>query len=334
MTRPRKPDVLRHFKLQRYPFGPVAGDAEFWRSPEFAAALDMISYAVDHDDAVAIVGDIGAGKSGALTWVRRCFEATDGREVLFVTLHQYDKKRLTIGHVLEAFLREFTGEQPPPQSAQKRGLLVRRNLAQCHKEGRRRICLLVDEAHRVSGAFLKSLKEFHEATRYATRSALFAICYVGHPELVSNFQRVAPDVWARLDVGNVLEFGAMSPQEVSAYIAHRTTAVGAQDLFDEPARLAIGRIAHTPLDINRACAQLMDAAFLGNQRTVGLADVYRVYNRLDLARMLGYSSERLGQLAGLGSTTVNDILNNKGRYSEAAATKLDNALTSILAGTA
>jgi len=331
--RPLKPDVLAYFGLRRDPFAKLQRAAEYYQSSEFRTAVKMIRYAVEHDEVVAIVGDIGTGKTDAVAMAAEALGGDPAERIDFVRLAQPDKSGLRVTHVLDALLHHFERDAHAPQSAQKKAWLVRHCLTQAHRDGRR-VCLLLDEAHRAPGPFLKGLKELHEGMRFGLRSSLFAVVLIGHRELSEHYARVARDVYDRLSAGNTALLGRMTPREVSAYIAHRLEAVcpgrAGGPLIDEPARLAIGRLACAPLAINELCWRLLEAAYADDLQTIGEERVLALWDRAGLREHLGLSLQTIADRAGIGKSTVADALS--GKASSANTERVEQVLRAAVQG--
>lgn len=325
-----KPDVLDYFGLRYSPFGELRSPDEYYESPEFRRAYRMIQYAIESYEVVALVGDVGSGKSGAVSRAAAMLEQTEGLRAEFVRIFHPEKESLRIGSAMEALLGHLAqADTLIPQSVQKRVLLLRFHLIQAHQAGRR-ICLIIDEAHRLPGRFLKSLKELQESMRFGHNSSLFGVVLLGHERLIERYQKIAKDVWDRLDAGNLALMGTMIPSEVVEYISHRCKAAGAADLFSESARLAVGRLVSSPLAINQICWRLMEFAYTEGLKTVDERDVLAAYSRGQLARMLGLSLADIANTAGIGKTTVGDVLQGKG--STASKEAVDDALSDGLKG--
>lgn len=308
---PLKQDVLDFLDLKRDPFSTVLMDGHFHHTPEFLKVHKLIRYAVDHYEMVAVVGKIGSGKSEALREVRLAFASQLEPKVEFVGVPHPDRSKLKIGSVLEAFAEHFKSADTS-RSIHRRSMLVRMELAEAHQE-KRRLCLVLDEAHRVSGHFLKDLKGFHEQSRWADKPALFSIVLVGHAQLIPRYQKIAPDVWERLDANNIVKMGEMTPLEVAAYIEHRMHAAGGNGLFDGTARRAVGRLATSPLAVNRVCWRLMCGAYDAEAKTIGKNDILHIFDRAELRETLNLSYQEIADRAGIGKSTVVDVMSGKAK---------------------
>lgn len=256
--RPTKAEMLAWFGLDHDPFGQLQGAKDFWSTMDVSAAVHLLNYAARHHEAVAVLGEIGAGKT---TIVHAALEHLDEavRPIHFFA----DKERATIGQIVETCLRELSPESPPASDAARRRLL-REMWIGLHKEERLPL-LVIDEAHRLRGATVKALKELHEQSRYAYLSALFAVVYVGHRQLTALYQLGARDMLARLEAHNILVLGPLIPLQAKAYLRCRLTAAGGEDLID-PELLDNLAARGTPLDLNRRLWEALADAHLAGER--------------------------------------------------------------------
>ena len=317
---PLKPEILHHLGLPRDPFGPLRSNADFYESPEYRRVATLLHYAALEDEVVAVVGRVGSGKTGAIRMAQAALAAE--HRVDFVRLSSPDKARATVGHVVECLLAHLDAPSLPA-SQTKRAFALRTHLAQAHR-AERRLCLLIDEAHRLPGSTLKGLKELHESTWYAGRAALFGIVYIGHDHLLQHYERVAPDVWQRLRAHGVARLGNLTAREVAAYVRRRCEAVNRPELFDEPAARALGGLADTPLEVNELAWRLLDRAYRANRTTITELDVLAVCDLDELRTRLGLSYEDVARRAGIGRSTVADVL--KGRGGEQARAAVEAVL--------
>ena len=307
---PSPPDVLAFFGMEKNPFYMINSGEEFFQSSEFRKAYSMIEYALKHNALIAVIGDLGSGKTNAVREAQFSLENVEGLRAEFLMIDNEDKEGMRISSVIDAFLQKFDISRMPP-SMERRTWAVRYQLSRAVKEGRR-ICVVIDEAQRLSGHFLKSLKGLHEQSRFAHYSSLFSVVLLGHKQLEEKYQRVARDVWDRLDAGNLVRMGNMTPHEVSDYIAHRLETAGHPDLFGESARLAVGRLVSSPLAINGVCWRILEAACVDNEKHISEHSVLTAYDRSALRQMLGLSMLDIAQRSGIGKTSVADVMEGGG----------------------
>jgi type II secretory pathway predicted ATPase ExeA len=328
MLQPLKPDVLEYFGLMHDPFGRLR-ERDFFVSSEFRRALKVVKYAIQEDEIVALVGDVGAGKTETVRMVREAIHSDAVHPVQFVHLVHPDKREVRIVAVVDLLLKAL-GLDKPAASTQGRTLQLRMQLAK--EAADNRFCLVIDEAHRLTGGFLKSLKDLHESSRWGVRPALFSVVLIGHEGLLLRYREVARDVYERLAAGNVASFGHMTPLEVSDYIETRVKAAGGNGLFDKPSRAAVGRLAHTPLAVNAVCYRAMEEAYRQGAQRIGDAVILAAFDRRGLLDHLGLTVREVAAKAGLGETTVRDVLD--GKAADGSIAKVDELLRGAVKGLA
>jgi len=299
-----KPELMRHFGLTRDPFAAPCGPAELWPGAALAQAEDLLRHAVAQREIVAILGDIGTGKTtlafsaaarlsrGANNTAGRLPRGADGaaerssrgannaagrssRGANNAAAGRLgtrarlvpiagDTPALRIAHVIETCLREL-GVQALPHGETAR----RRRLNGCWRELRaagETALLMLDEAHRLSGELLKGLKELHEQSRWVMEAATFAVVLTGHRQLVTAYEAAAPDVLQRLEAHNILRVGRLLPVQAKAYVLHRLAAAGAAQLAEARALDGCWRGPATPLEIHALLWRLLEAAARAGER--------------------------------------------------------------------
>lgn len=322
---PTRPDIMQFFNMHSFPFGQVNGSG-YYLSSEYKTALKQIAYAVESYEVVAIAGDVGAGKSEAVAHSIAALKATEGMKVKFIRVDHPRKESVRINAVVESLLNDFLEDgERIPGSVQRRVWLLKFYLKQAVEDGIR-VCLVIDEAHRLTGPFLKSLKDLYETIRFAHHGSLFAIVLTGHRSLIKHYKKVAPDVWQRLEAGNIAILGEMTEQEVADYILHRCEEAGTPGLFTEHAALAVGRLAKAPLGVNNICWDLLAHAYKegfpeGENRRIDEMHVLSAYDPAQLMAMLDLSQGEIAKRGNLGKTTVKDVLDGKAGSKSVAEVK-------------
>jgi type II secretory pathway predicted ATPase ExeA len=135
--------------------------------------------AVQDNGFTALVGEFGAGKTHLMRGVKAAFE---GQSVVFVESSDLTDRRLTVASLLADVVRQLTtkGETPMRSLAALSHQAVR-ILGQATGGGRR-VCLVVDDAHRLHPETLSALKRLRERD-FAGRSPLLSVVLLGHTEL-------------------------------------------------------------------------------------------------------------------------------------------------------
>lgn len=267
------PVLLTHFDLAHNPFGKLQGPEGLWTSTDLLVVRDLVRCAIDHREMVGILGDYGTGKTTA---VHAAIQSLAPGEDLLVIPVLGDKEALRVAHVVEAMLHGMGLDALPARETRRR-LELRRLLVEAHGQGRR-VLVVIDEAHRISGSTHKALKELHEH-RYAGRESLFAIVLVGHRQLTAALSLTARDVLGRLEAHNLHYLPPLLREKAADYLRTRAAAAGRPDLFDAAALDLLPRRA-SPLALNILGARLLDAACAAGQHQITVETLHAVLPEL------------------------------------------------------
>ncbi len=264
-------EALRHFKVFRNPFiDDVQKDADIYMSDEHryieAAMLD----AARHGGFLAVIGEVGSGKS---VMRRKVVEQLrrDG-DTLVIFPQMIDKTRLTAASVCDAIIQDISNEKCKAKLEDKTRQ-VQRLLIDRAKSGYRHV-LIVEEAHDLNVMTLKYLKRFYELEDGYRK--LLGIILIGQSELKHMFnegQNVdMREVIRRVQVaeikglnGNLKEYLAVKFKRVGKQV----TDVFADDAFEalstrltSTSRDGKNKISHAyPLLVNNYTARAMNLAF-------------------------------------------------------------------------
>ncbi|VFR34675.1 Eha [plant metagenome] len=180
------PAARRHFGLTRDPFAEVSDASEVYANEDIRyARLSMLDKA-KHGGFMAVVGESGAGKS---TLRRDLIEKInrDGMPVRIIqpyVLAMGDSERkgtpLKALNIVEAILADIAPLDRIKQSHEARFRQVHAALRESARAGNKHV-LIVEEAHSMPIATLKSLKRFVELEEGFTR--LLSIILIGQSEL-------------------------------------------------------------------------------------------------------------------------------------------------------
>lgn len=264
-------EALKHFKLFRNPFiDDVQKDTDIYMSDEHryieAAMLD----AARHSGFLAIIGEVGSGKSV----MRRKVVGQllrDG-DTLVVFPQIIDKTRLNAASICDAIIQDVSSEKCRVKLEDK-SRQVRRLLLDRAKSGYRHV-LIVEEAHDLNVNTLKYLKRFYELEDGYRK--LLGIILIGQSELKDRFDESTNvdmrEVIRRVQVAEIKGLNG----HLQDYLSVKFKRVGktADDIFSEDAFDALGRrltstsrdgkekISHAyPLLVNNYVARAMNLAF-------------------------------------------------------------------------
>ncbi len=264
-------EALKYFKIFRNPFiDDIQKDADIYMSDEHryieAAMLD----AARHGGFLAVIGEVGSGKS---VMRRKVVEQLkrDG-DTLVIFPQMIDKTRLTAGSICDAIVLDISSERPL-RSLEAKTRQVQRLLMDRSKSGYRAV-LIIEEAHDLNVQTLKYLKRFYELEDGYRK--LLGIVLIGQSELKHMFnegQNVdMREVIRRVQVaeikglnGNLKEYLAVKFKRVGKSISE----LFADDAFEamtqrmtSASRDGKSKISHAyPLLVNNYTARAMNLAF-------------------------------------------------------------------------
>ena len=264
-----------HFGLSAKPFQLNPDPDFFFGSRGHKRALAYLEYGLHQGEGfIVITGDVGAGKTTLLRGLLRRIQ-NDAIVPVQIVSTQVDSDDL-LRLVAAAFGLPSSGED-------KSTLLTRlqQHFEMLNDQGRRAL-LIVDEAQNLSqGAVeeLRMLSNFQVGTRSLVQSFL-----VGQPEFRGILQRPEMSQLKQRVIASY-HLGPLDVEETRAYIEHRLRHVGWSDNphFDTAAFAQIhAGSGGVPRRINTLCDRLLLAAYLGDKRLIGAADVDTVAAEMEL----------------------------------------------------
>lgn len=244
---------------------------------------------------IAVTADYGAGKTHLMQRVKQLLE---GQAVTVIQSVDLSDRQVTIGSILRDVILAL-GEEPKRSSSALSHQAVRL-LGQAVKVQRRRVCLVVDDAHRLHGETLSALKRLRERD-FAGVAPLLSVVLLGHPTLADTLSRRNEIGW-RCDVLPLDEdHGWMTPAERVRYLE---AVFG--DQIEAQTRSRIAAAHRLPEAMNQFVRQtLRDARRAGvevlDERTV----------RPTLAEQkasLGVSLKQIADESRIPKTTVHEAI--------------------------
>ena len=175
-------EARKHFKLFRDPFtDDIQKDADIYMSDEHRYIEAVMLDSARHGGFTAIIGEVGSGKS---VMRRKVIEQLkrDG-DMLVIYPQTIDKTRLTAGSICDAIVYDISSEKAKVKLEDK-SRQVQRLLLDRVKSGYR-ACLIIEEAHDLSGQTLKFLKRFYELEDGYRK--LLGIVLIGQTEMKEMF---------------------------------------------------------------------------------------------------------------------------------------------------
>ena len=265
------PAALKHFKLFRDPFlndVQKAGDIHMDDDRHYieAAMMDAATYS----GFLAIVGEVGSGKSTIRKRVIEQLRAAGDVHIVYPEI--LDKERVGSGSLCDAIVMSISSEKPKIKHEQKarqvRGLLLERT------QNNSRVCLVIEEAHRLSVPAFKTLKQLHEMEDTTGYRKLLGIILIGQSELGGLLdERYHPEMREVIRRCQVARIHGL--QSIGKYAEKKLGAVGGkiENIIDAEALELLGKrlVAKDeqlrsfstayPLTVNHYLARAMNLAY-------------------------------------------------------------------------
>lgn len=256
--------ALKFHGLKKDPFAydPENAD-EYFFPPELDKVYDRAEATVEKRRFMAIVGEIGSGKSTLRH--RLQVELSADPTVRMVWLESGDFEELRFADLTSLILLELG--HTPKRIKIERGYQLTTVLRALNDSGIR-VTLAIDEAHRLSDKALSALKLFWEKgqPKDGGYNRYLGVLLFGQPALETRLQNYQfREVVERLQIERMPKFEKLA----SDYLAHRLKSVGGDITasFAPEAVTELAKQANTPLALgNLANAALMAAYAVKEKR--------------------------------------------------------------------
>ena len=262
-----------YFGLRGKPFQLNPDPSFFYGSRGHRRAMAYLEYGLHQNEGfIVITGEIGAGKT---LLVRSLLEKLDPKKIVAANLVS---TQIDADDILRLVAASFG---IPSKHLSKSDLLlaIEAFLVSTTAAGKRAL-LIVDEAQNLTQ---KAVEELRMLSNFQLEDhALLQSFLVGQPEFRAIMQ--SPEmVQLRQRVIASYHLGPLDLQETQAYVEHRLACVGwkGNPAFDAEAMREIYNVSQgIPRRINALCDRIMLAAFLGEQRRVGVELVNQIVSEM------------------------------------------------------
>lgn len=256
--------ALKFHGLKKDPFAldPETAD-EYYFPAELEKVFDRAETAVDKRRFMAVVGEIGSGKSTLRH--RLQVELSSDATVRMIWLDSGDFEDLKFADLTSLILLELG--HTPKRIKIERGYQLTSKLRELSDNGIR-VTLAIDEAHRLSDKALSALKLFWEKgqPKDGGYNRFLGVLLFGQPALETRLQNYQfREVVERLQIERMPKFEKLAGD----YLAHRLASVGGDinASFAPEAVAELAKQANTPLALgNLANAALMAAYSVKEKR--------------------------------------------------------------------
>lgn len=267
------PEAVRFFGLKSDPFDVdhLPWGDEVFTNPELDTAAVRLRDAVLYQRFVAVVGDVGSGKTLLKLRVAGELEGETAKAKLLYP-EFFDMAEVTVHGIANKILAELG--QKVPQNKEARVSRIREVLTGMQQEGIG-VAIILDEAHRLADKVISSLKNFWEMTN-GKNSRLLGVILFGQPQFIESrlldvrFREIRQRV-------QVIKMPELKNSAVD-YLRHRVSTVGGDIdlLFDAESLRRITLNAKTPLSLgNLANAALTHAFDMEEPRVTASLDFFR-----------------------------------------------------------
>ncbi len=294
----REAMYLDTFKLRELPFR-LSPDPQFlYLSRAHARAKAYMESTIWFTDGfVVITGEIGAGKTTLIESFLRQLDSD-------VVIAQVNQTQVSAVEFLQTVLVQF-GFSPFKMKKAELIATINSFLVEQYSAGRK-VLLIIDEAQNLS---LKVLEEIRLLSGIeSTKEKVLRIILAGQPELnekldSSHLVQLAQRVRLRFHLG------ALSRDDMRAYVVHRLDVAGAEgrqifaeDTFPEIMKYSGG----VPRLVNTLCDTAMMAAFNEERDHVTLADIHAALGELQWVEFAARVTTLAAQHMPAGATSTGD----------------------------
>ena len=271
------PEAMKHFKIFRNPFiDDIQKDSDIYMSEEHRYIYEAMTDAAKHGGFLAVIGEVGSGKSVMRRKVVEQLKKDGDTIVIFPQM--IDKTRVNAASICDAIIMDLS-EDKPSMKLEAKTRQVHKLLLERAKQGFRSV-LIIEEAHDLHTNTLKYLKRFYELEDGFRK--LLGIILIGQTELKNLFNEAAHiemrEVIRRIQTaeikglnGNTKDYLAMKLKRINVKI---------DDIFEDGAFAAMSKrlttrdrhnkaMSHAyPLMVNNYAARAMNLAYEMGEKKV------------------------------------------------------------------
>lgn len=263
-------ETISFFGLKADPFDPLHPRkvSEVFSTKGLDKVGRQVEDAIRYQRFVAVVGEIGSGKSTLKKRVCDTVKRSNGKVRLFWP-DFFNMDKVNSGSIAACMLRDFFEQPRVPINLLSRAVLLKKILAKLSDEGVR-VALGFDECHHLDRRMIVALKNFWELGDGGFDRYLGVVLFGQRSfELVLSEHR---EIAERCQVVNM---PALTKTERGDYLRHRLALVGGkvEKLFETAAVARIVSAASTPQG-------------LGNVANAGLAEAHNAGSKIVLARFI------------------------------------------------
>lgn len=295
----------------------------------------LVSMAVDSRAMVAIIGPRGHGKTEA---IENALAAK--KNVIEVCVLSGEKEDVRIGDIERAMILTMDEHNEKKEGVRRtrevRARQLRRMVGEMAKSQKMNIVLRLEEAHRIHGQTLRSLKTLRELS-WMGMSPLFTVIMVGQWDPMKN-NPGTDEVRLRSDK---IEMKGLTSSEVKRYIEETVGSAFEDDAVEAVSRLEKFQSLSNPhgnarnfLELQELLCDVMEAALRHGHKKVKVIDVFSETGGglKEIRKASGLSQTEMADKIGVSKTELSLLENEKpSSITKEREIKTRNAVLSVVA---
>jgi len=276
---------------------------------QFKANVQDIKNSIYDNGMLAILGAPGAGKTLMFKHAARALRLNADDAPIFIHVRNKYKEKLTISSILNAIVFDISSEMPR-HDLEARSRQVIRLMGKRHVEHKRNLCVVIEEAHRLHSNTLRAIKELREDA-FAGISPLFSVILLGHEELGAKLESRREVFWRTEILSLNQSSGWMVYNDRIDYL--KAVYGGA---INSNTRHRIATLYRVPLEMDFFVEQKMSEAQRAGMKQLS-EDCFEASPR-EMKEALDVSLKQIADEAGIGKTTVHDVIAGRNDYKSEA----------------
>lgn len=302
--------ILAEFGYKKDPFRGVNME-----TADVSRVKRILGMAVESRAMVSIIAERGQGKSRAVDTVIKDMEV---KEVRLLTS---DKEKVLVGDIERALITDLSQEEVK-RTREIRARQLRRILGESSRQ--QEIVLVLEEAHRLHGQTLRSLKTLREM-EWMGQSPLFTVVMLGQCDPMR--KPGVDEVRLRTDT---IYMKGLTQAEIGGYA---NEVVG--KCFEDGAIEALSRLkpARNFLDLQDIIVSLMGKALEYGHKKVTPFEIFDMFGGglKELIRDANITLAELADATGISKATISLVANDKmDKLTDEMASKTRDAIAEVL----
>ncbi|HHT9137359.1 MAG TPA: ExeA family protein [Candidatus Wunengus sp. YC60] len=263
-------DVLRHFGLENDPFFDIMDFMDIWVSPRIKVVERRVYDTIRRHGIMAIVGDIGAGKTTFLRYVLT--KMLKEKNIKIIYPDRMDRKELNGASLTQSVITQLGGQRIP-RSAVERDALARKLLEENVRMGSNPV-LILDEAHDLREEAYIALKRLWDSGMIFKLLSIILVGQGGFDstntpyELMDRLQN-NPFIREFAERCYVIDMGSLNGS-MAQYLDFRFKKIGGDihKVFSDKSLAILSKRADVPQLANNIAIRAMANAFRDGKRLV------------------------------------------------------------------